>query len=728
MTTTPAIFKKGTNPKTYRTTKRKDRKDSRWIPADKKEFRVWDGEGVSYMTPEICTCVVPFQKCFVRQNYVLFGYAQLNKGHEYISTTTPGTYLGTEQLLDFMMTHNDPKVFNVWFGSTYDVDQILRDLTVEELDTLRSSDDNAVWWNDYHIMHIPGKRLEITKDHKRIRLDDVVSFFRKSLVNVCKEYLLADKYDGWELIEKIEADKADRGNFTYAEIDNRITEYWKIEGDLMCHLMNQFRKALIAGNIHLKSWLGPGAIANYLIDNNTVQTVNGPLKLSTHIRDSWDTMPQFCKDMTAYSYFGGRFETRIMGNIAGPIYHYDICSAYPAALSQMPALVDGKWVSNDKVRFGMRKIIDPWGLYVYKDHDITNESDAQYVARMMKQPLGPFPYRSERNNNYFTLACNGVLFGHELLVAINAGFKIDILYSWEWEYDNPYPQTGKSLWPLLFDFLPEMYSKRLQYKSEGNPAQYGLKLGMNSLYGKLAQLVGWQREPFREPAKHHAWYAGQATAWCRARIMEACFQNPEAIIAIETDGIYSLAPLDLPISKQLGEWEMEIIDQMVYVQSGVYWYKKQGNTEWEPAKARGFGSKAKGMAGEDAVLAAQKLSEMSTTVHRYGAFTGYRGKPQHGCWFDSPISITFDPYGGKRYHKQLDDKAFPDYPICTGCTGETEWHVTIPFVPEAWTSSWPRILPWKKDERFAQQKETEEKLVTSIFYSDYDTANDIEEF
>src|SRR3954447_9631463 len=75
------------------------------IPTDKKQFRVWDGEGVSYCTPEICQCVVPLHPCFVRQNYVLFGYAELGTGHEYISTTVPGTYLGTEQILDFMMEH-----------------------------------------------------------------------------------------------------------------------------------------------------------------------------------------------------------------------------------------------------------------------------------------------------------------------------------------------------------------------------------------------------------------------------------------------------------------------------------------------------------------------------------------------------------------------------------------------------------------------------------------------
>jgi hypothetical protein len=58
--------------------------------------------------------------------------------------------------------------------------------------------------------------------------------------------------------------------------------------------------------------------------------------------------------------------------------------------------------------------------------------------------------------------------------------------------------------------------------------------------------------------------------------MEAALQNPHAIVQFSTDGIVSLAPLDLPIGDRLGQWEADelICDELgrgaLYAFSGVY--------------------------------------------------------------------------------------------------------------------------------------------------------------
>lgn len=695
------------NPRT-RSTRAKD--------TSARPFRVWDGEGISDK-PVQCTCTVPMAPCPVRQNYVLFGWAQLDTGHEYISTTEPDTRLGTEQILDFIISQYDNDVWNVWFGSTYDVDQILRDLDDEELSHLRNSESNSIEWRGYRIMYIPGKRLEIVYDHKRVRIDDVVSFFRQSLVKVCKEYLVPDKCPGWELIALIEKDKDDRGKFTYSEIAGRITDYWKIEGDLMCHLMNQFRSALIAGGINLKSWLGPGAIANYVLDANG---------MGVHIRESWDTMPYELKVATSYAYFGGRFESRCIGDITQPVYVYDICSAYTTAMSRMPKLENGHWEHNTNRRIAMNRNINVWALYRYK----AKKSDRYNVTT----PLGAFPYRTSSGGYVrFGITGDGWLYGHEISAGLLAGARIEILESWEWVYNEHTVQRA------AFDFLTVMYQKRKEYKAAGNAAQYGLKIGMSSLYGKVAQLVGYTRAtpttPFREPAKHHAWYAGQATSWCRAQIYRAALQAPESIVAIETDGIYSLTPLELDIGKELGQWEAEIYDHMVYVQSGIYWYKKQGHSEWEPAKARGLGAGTRGMTGDAAVVAAQGLEPMTTTVRRYGAFTGYRGTPRHGVWFEDERTINFDPrQSGKRVHMPMDCSPLrtPTHDemaaACTGCAGTTTHHITHPSIPFPMFMSSPRPLPWDKDTmRLAQYLVLQNQLPDDPF-TEYDPTDDWEGF
>jgi len=54
-----------------------------------------------------------------------------------------------------------------------------------------------------------------------------------------------------------------------------------------------------------------------------------------------------------------------------------------------------------------------------------------------------------------------------------------------WEY------TGSQERP--FSWVTEMYDTRRDWKRRGISAQLALKLCMNSMYGKLAQRIGWKR-------------------------------------------------------------------------------------------------------------------------------------------------------------------------------------------------------------------------------------------
>src|SRR5205814_451985 len=46
------------------------------------------------------------------------------------------------------------------------------------------------------------------------------------------------------------------------------------------------------------------------------------------------------------AYYGGRFEVSRIGFIPGPLYEYDLRSAYPAAMLQMPCSLDTRWRHN----------------------------------------------------------------------------------------------------------------------------------------------------------------------------------------------------------------------------------------------------------------------------------------------------------------------------------------------------------------------------------------------
>ena len=101
---------------------------------------------------------------------------------------------------------------------------------------------------------------------------------------------------------------------------------------------------------------------------------------------------------------------------------------------------------------------------------------------------------------------------------------------------------------------------------------YVLKLAGNSVYGKLAQSIGYA--PWANPV-----WAGLITAGCRAQLIDAYSQAPDECYMLATDGIFMGTKLDLPVSKELGEWEETIHpDGMFIVQPGVYYLNDEVKT------------------------------------------------------------------------------------------------------------------------------------------------------
>jgi hypothetical protein len=120
-----------------------------------------------------------------------------------------------------------------------------------------------------------------------------------------------------------------------------------------------------------------------------------------------------------------------------------------------------------------------------------------------------------------------------------------------------------------FSWVPTLYTKRRSLKAAGDRAELALKLALNALYGKLVQQKGWK--PGKAiPKSHQLYWGGWITSLTRSMIYDAMMQHPDKIIATETDGIFSLVKLDLPLGKGLGEWDVKEYDDFTYVQSGMY--------------------------------------------------------------------------------------------------------------------------------------------------------------
>ena len=137
---------------------------------------------------------------------------------------------------------------------------------------------------------------------------------------------------------------------------------------------------------------------------------------------------------------------------------------------------------------------------------------------------------------------------------------------------------------LPFSFLSSLYEYRATLP-KSDIRNKVIKLGINSVYGKLAQKIGQKNEP---PVHASPWHAAAITAWTRAKLLDAALADPEAIVMFATDGIVSTRPLPLRLSHgELGAWEGEDIPNGgAFVQSGVYHYFTEDGSA--VVKSRGF--------------------------------------------------------------------------------------------------------------------------------------------
>jgi hypothetical protein len=210
-------------------------------------------------------------------------------------------------------------------------------------------------------------------------------------------------------------------------------------------------------------------------------------------------------------------------------------------------------------------------------------------------PFYPLPYRTPNHSILFPRDVNGYYMRDEVVAA----------FAWRAALS---PDNGRIETPYLWRFIPaddarpfhflrELFDYRADLvrhaKETGQPdiREKVVKLGINSVYGKLAQRIGGGGHA---PAHASPWHAAAITAWTRAQLIHAAISDPTAIVMFATDGIVSTRPLplEIPPTKTLGTWEAgELPDGGVFVQSGVYALSSDviasGARQWF-AKSRGF--------------------------------------------------------------------------------------------------------------------------------------------
>lgn len=307
------------------------------------------------------------------------------------------------------------------------------------------------------------------------------------------------------------------------------------------------------------------------------------------------------------AYSGGRFEVMQRGTFQD-IYEYDVNSMYPDKIRKLQDVfkTDFEYCKNEQCVDSLR----------------TKDVAYLFLKVRVKQNdkfINILPFRkdglmiSPRHRKYAQTFINQ----HELAMLEQYNVDFEIIDG----YVGTPVDTVYYPYKIIFE---EIYNARMKYpKSHFLSNLY--KIIMNSFYGKTIEM-NVMFEDLSEAEKDGtsnseltatndildmvideanedvivknyqagkffcSVYAADITAPSRCMVTETMLkaQNPNAIIGTFTDSVLSLEKLDLPISNQMGEWEVTHYDELNMVGTGVYYLHNFNGDKKEKTRTRGF--------------------------------------------------------------------------------------------------------------------------------------------
>lgn len=471
-----------------------------------------------------------------------------------------GRVLTTWECLDFLCSRNPDNIYVAYYFD-YDVTKILENISWYKLGRLVDRDSRRSNYGDtfpvdlqdgtYQIDYMRGKyfkcrkyiRSEIGEAGKEKRIytkwiviNDVGPFFQ------CR---FPDALAAWNVgtakqISDIR-DGKDQRNYHSIEDVARIKEYNHLECVLLAELMEQFRQACIDVGYIPRKWQGPGQIAEVMLD------VNG-IPRSKDVDLLRNPANKRLLEFGRNAFYGGRPETTGVGRFVGPVYQWDINSAYPYALLHVPCLVHGTFRHDRKSERTGSLCIEPLSL-CYGSFKKKDEPGRPILYGL--------PFRTESGVIMYPESGRGWYWGFEILASEHQSFAAEETYTYIRNCDcQP------------FHWIRDVYAMRRGMGKDGRGIV--LKLALNSLYGKMAQSIGSPK--FANPI-----WASFITAFCRTQVQSLIHQHDkekrcgEGVAMIATDAIFTCHELDVDDNKELGGCSKEVHPNGIFiVQPGLY--------------------------------------------------------------------------------------------------------------------------------------------------------------
>lgn len=508
--------------------------------------------------------------------------------------------LTADQVFRFLLSL--PRGITSAFFFDYDVSMVLKCLPDYTLEALRKNGETQ--WGQWKIEHIPSKIFRVSSPGLGSRtIWDAGGWAQCSFAKLIADWGLGTKSER-EFISRM---KAKRNVFSELKA-SEILRYSKLE----CKLLAQWVRGLLTLHeslgLTLKSYCGAGSTAAAILRRRGFEP---------------PPLPPEVERAASASYFGGRSEIAILGAWTRPVAILDINSAYPSALSAMPAIGAGTWKKTKRLRPG------DWGFALVR-------------WRLPEGTRwGPFPVRAHKTEagrvSSLIYPLRGIGWYHTS--EVEQCPEAEVIEAWILDDSGERP----------FAWIETLIAERLEYKAAGDMRHLPLKLGLNSLYGKLAQRTG--KAQYRSVA-----LAAAITAITRAKLYSIARRFPDQVFLLATDGIIASQKIDgLDYGAGLGQWDYQSMEDCFIAQSGVYWTGPKLRT-------RGFEMRN---IDSDAVRLAWEREgtnmEVGVSTRR---FIGYRAALHRGrrellgTWESGVRYLKMNPYPRRKPDSWSSDKKY----------------------------------------------------------------------
>jgi hypothetical protein len=432
--------------------------------------------------------------------------------------------------LDFLWYKASQSYYRCFWNLDFDLSSILKlHDNIDDIEKLVQG--YSVMYENYKLGYLRPKMFTINKGKKTIFFTDLWFMYKLSLENASAEFLNKHKIDNID------------GNL----LNTKLT-YWIKNLDDIIKYCKQDAK--------LTADLG-----KFLLYKLRELKLPAPKFFTSHASLSKQFFRKECRipsvkyiplnilDIAYHTYFGGRFEVLQKGYF-DKLYYYDINSAYPATIRDLPSLKHGTW---------------------YKSYEIPKKETIGFykvIVDIPKSYVSAYPIKWK----------NLLIFPDGVFENWLTWYEVNLLkpYIVSLEYGYEYEPASNEYYPFrkAIDYL---FSLKAKYKGN-NPVFYWIfKIVMNSLYGCFIEKHKKLDGSLESGILFNSVYASIITAKTRYKLLkDVNKKNWKNIVAFHTDSVISTVPLkSLKLDDKIGNWSLETIDKGIILLTGVYQIGKQ---------------------------------------------------------------------------------------------------------------------------------------------------------